>query len=629
MNARHVKPKAPAAKVALIPAAGYIRMSTRRQEDSPDRQRAEIKALAARLGYSVIVWYEDHGKTGTESSKRTNFQQMLKDAAASNRRFDAILVHEQSRFSRERIVDVFQHWKAIDEAGVILVTTARGALDFNDTASVLSSVIDAMSARDESAKIAERCVGGLRLAVARGQRLGAVPFGYDRLFVDQSGKELMRVSFRQSQAKPKGFISKLVPSNEPGAVAIVQRIFKEFNAGATIRGISMRLNEQPIKPRCAKVWTRNAVQVILLNRVYCGDYRRGFRPRGQFSTVVSGVETVEQMHEGLVTVAAFEKAQRLLAAKHKPRGAVVEGRNILAGTGRCGHCGGRLYMQLSGKGQPNRYQCSSRSTIGNADFCPYPSIYQSELDSAVMRVVQEALSGDKSALARAQARKTKGTDDPTAGHRTKLADLQAKIRKAAGNVALADDAETVRAINTMIAEWRKEVAELEGKIASVQEQQVAIPEATKSLSALLARFANLPDKLDQLKGKDRAQLALNLKMTIKEVRIGYEKEGNNRWPRVFAEIEFLPGVLPANCDPVVRLNHEQLKPERRYSPATRAVQENYPRIVTMAELLKLEPLQAFGRNARYLGIRRELATAAIWGLVEILSPSEFRATPKR
>jgi hypothetical protein len=52
------------------PAVGYTRMSTDRQENSPDRQRREIKALADREGYRITKWYEDHGLTGTESANR-------------------------------------------------------------------------------------------------------------------------------------------------------------------------------------------------------------------------------------------------------------------------------------------------------------------------------------------------------------------------------------------------------------------------------------------------------------------------------------------------------------------------------------------------------------------------------
>ena len=52
-------------KDKLKPAVGYIRMSTDQQQDSPARQRRDIEALAKRLGYHIIDWYEDHGLTGT------------------------------------------------------------------------------------------------------------------------------------------------------------------------------------------------------------------------------------------------------------------------------------------------------------------------------------------------------------------------------------------------------------------------------------------------------------------------------------------------------------------------------------------------------------------------------------
>lgn len=52
------------------PAVGYVRMSTDQQQDSPVRQRRDTQALADRPGYRIVRWYEDHGLTGTESSKR-------------------------------------------------------------------------------------------------------------------------------------------------------------------------------------------------------------------------------------------------------------------------------------------------------------------------------------------------------------------------------------------------------------------------------------------------------------------------------------------------------------------------------------------------------------------------------
>jgi DNA invertase Pin-like site-specific DNA recombinase len=103
-------------KTTMKPAVGYIRMSSDQQQDSPARQRKDIEALAKRLGYRNVCWYEDHGVTGTESSKRKDFQKLLADA--KNGSFCAVLISEQSRMSREDVFDAMVHWKLLRDAGV-------------------------------------------------------------------------------------------------------------------------------------------------------------------------------------------------------------------------------------------------------------------------------------------------------------------------------------------------------------------------------------------------------------------------------------------------------------------------------------------------------------------------------
>ena len=45
-------------------AVGYIRMSSDKQEESPEQQRDEILKLATKHGYKIIRWYEDHAISG-------------------------------------------------------------------------------------------------------------------------------------------------------------------------------------------------------------------------------------------------------------------------------------------------------------------------------------------------------------------------------------------------------------------------------------------------------------------------------------------------------------------------------------------------------------------------------------
>ena len=43
-----------------IAAVGLVRMSTSKQVDSPEQQKADLVRLAEREGYEVLRWYEDH-----------------------------------------------------------------------------------------------------------------------------------------------------------------------------------------------------------------------------------------------------------------------------------------------------------------------------------------------------------------------------------------------------------------------------------------------------------------------------------------------------------------------------------------------------------------------------------------
>ena len=90
-------------KRKMTAAVGYIRMSSDQQEASPARQKSEIEQLADREGYKIIRWYEDRGLTGTKSGT-----------------FQAILMNEQSRFSREDVFAVVAHWHLLREAGAVV-----------------------------------------------------------------------------------------------------------------------------------------------------------------------------------------------------------------------------------------------------------------------------------------------------------------------------------------------------------------------------------------------------------------------------------------------------------------------------------------------------------------------------
>ncbi len=145
----------------LTPAVGYIRMSTDKQADSPERQRAEIERYAEQNNYGIIRWYEDHGLTGTESSNRPEYQRIFTDTASGD--FSALIVYELSRASREKVLEALMSFKRFADAGVCVGTVLDGPINFDDLAGLLTFVVKQHESHNESLKIAARTTSGERL----------------------------------------------------------------------------------------------------------------------------------------------------------------------------------------------------------------------------------------------------------------------------------------------------------------------------------------------------------------------------------------------------------------------------------------------------------------------------------
>ena len=81
-----------------VAAVTYVRMSSDKQEESPEQQRAELAKLAERGGFQVVREYFDSAISGDATEKRKQFQKMIADAERGE--FKAILCWDQDRFGR-------------------------------------------------------------------------------------------------------------------------------------------------------------------------------------------------------------------------------------------------------------------------------------------------------------------------------------------------------------------------------------------------------------------------------------------------------------------------------------------------------------------------------------------------
>lgn len=123
--------KAHSKHAALVPAVGYLRRSTNRQEASLADQRTAIERYAAQNGYTIVRWYEDDGISGDATEKRAGFLAMHK-AACNGRDFKIILCWDQDRFGRFNSMEAGFYVHPLMRAGVQLVTVNEGPIAWDD-----------------------------------------------------------------------------------------------------------------------------------------------------------------------------------------------------------------------------------------------------------------------------------------------------------------------------------------------------------------------------------------------------------------------------------------------------------------------------------------------------------------
>jgi putative DNA-invertase from lambdoid prophage Rac len=150
-----------------VKAAIYARVSTSDQDC--EMQLREIREYCVRRGWEVEAEYVDTGWSGMKVS-RPQLDRLMQDA--SRRRFDAVLVWKLDRFGRsvKNCVDGIQ---ALASHGIRFLAISQSVdTDESNPASRLLLHILMSVAEFEREIIRERVACGLKMAKAKGKRLG-------------------------------------------------------------------------------------------------------------------------------------------------------------------------------------------------------------------------------------------------------------------------------------------------------------------------------------------------------------------------------------------------------------------------------------------------------------------------
>jgi DNA invertase Pin-like site-specific DNA recombinase len=151
-------------------AAIYTRVSTDHQ--TTENQERELRAIAERMGWTVVNVYRDQGVSGAKSRKdRPAFDALWNDAA--RRRFDLIMAWSVDRLGRS-LQDLVAFLSDVHGYRVHLFLHQQGVDTTTPGGKALFQMMGVF-AEFERAMIRERVMSGLERAKAQGKRLGRRP----------------------------------------------------------------------------------------------------------------------------------------------------------------------------------------------------------------------------------------------------------------------------------------------------------------------------------------------------------------------------------------------------------------------------------------------------------------------
>ena len=354
-------------------AAVYARFSSENQrEQSIEDQIRVCREFAKRDGITVLEnhIYFDEAQSGSVRSRPG--LEALK-AAAEDKQFDAVLVDDSSRLSRDNqhfntLLCLFQYW------GVSLISVSDG-LDMREehakVAYQFRGIINELYLTDLRKKTHRGQMG----QVLRGFSVGTRGYGYTTVPQGESKYD------KKGRLRADGFKLVIVPEE----ARIIQRIFQAFIEGKAVTKIAKELNDErvPTKVRLKGGWNVSTVSRILKDEKYIGRFvwnrtttvkdplsgkmRQVDRPKEEWVVQERADIRIISDEEWGAAQARWREINGVFPTKRHKKG--FEGKrrsyvdshptHLLSGALKCGTCGGAIAL-VSGKGS-GYYGCLNAS----------------------------------------------------------------------------------------------------------------------------------------------------------------------------------------------------------------------------------------------------------------------------
>ena len=255
----------------------YIRVSTDKQAEegfSLDAQEEKLYAYCVAQGWTVCEGhvYVDAGMSG-KTADRPEYLRMLEAAQVGEIR--RIVAMKLDRLARN-VMDFLRLVEGLKAMGTDLVLV-KEQFDTSTPHGKFALTMFAAMAELEAATITERVMSGkAQKAREGGYNGGPPPYGY------RYDGEAFHV--------------------DTGAAKVIRDVLEEFDAGATLRSIANRLNEEGIPTGRGGRWHAATVRYMLDNGFYAGLAQwHGEETDGEHPAIISK-EQYRSIHQRLLSL---------------------------------------------------------------------------------------------------------------------------------------------------------------------------------------------------------------------------------------------------------------------------------------------------------------------------------------
>jgi site-specific DNA recombinase len=399
-------------------AAIYCRISEDRAGAGlgVERQEADCRSLAQRLGWTVVDVYRDNDVSAYSGKPRPEYRRMLTDL--EDRRANAVLVWHTDRLHRSP-VELEDYVDLCERRKIATHTVQAGELDLSTPSGrVMARTLGAFARYEVEHKSARTKRAQLQAAQAGKWLGGALPLGWH---VAEDGNAVL----------------------DRAAAARIRKATTDVIAGASLGSIVRKWNLDGFTTGSGKPWGYTQLRQVLTRARNAGliEYNGETVAKSQWPAIVN-----EDQWRTVCAVLADP-------TRRKSQSNVV--RWLLAGIATCGACGARVRSSRAGTANGagrTVYRCRTTGA-GHVARAGEP------VDQYVTEVIARALAEPDAAGLFAEV---EGVD--VAAARAEEDELRKRMSELAG--LFADGAVSVEQLRTATATLRDRLEAVEGALAA-------------------------------------------------------------------------------------------------------------------------------------------------------------------